>query len=68
MVTYTSLFIVVMLQYLGKYPIPSIVKTTISGRLLLPPSTVTRIYEYNSSAEVGDSPKLAGHVPATETR
>lgn len=62
----TFLFIVVMLQYLGKYSIPSIAKTTISGRPLLPPSTVTRIY--NSSAEVRDSPKLAGHVPVTDTR
>jgi len=62
----TFLFIVVMLQYLGKYSIQPIVKTTISGHLLLPPSTVTRIY--NSSVEVGDSPKLAGHVPVTDTR
>jgi len=54
-----------MLQYLGKYPIQPIVKT-ISGHLLFPPSTVTRMY--NSNAEVGDSPKLAGHLPVTDTR
>ena len=60
------LFIVVMLEYLGKYSVPPIVETTISGRLLRPPSTVTRTY--NSSAQVGDSPKHAGHVPGTDIR